>query len=203
MASCAFGNGDASTLPSSSSSSQSSSYSPKPPVVSRDESLTATSPIPVRHEAAVNTNRRAVAPADYAYKAQTTWGMHIYLCDHHFHFPAQLVGDFTLRGQAVVTSVAFFPPVRAFIFIAHRFRIPTACLFSSNNVANSLTLSGFSIIVFYARNSPYEDALGETRTHEIGHRDHLPSHRGRRYLYMLAQERARGNCKKKIKNRAA
>ena len=60
-----------------------------------------------------------------------------------------------------------FPtPVRAFIFIAHTgFSIPSARRFSSK-VANP-RCRAFRKINFYARKSPYEYALGESRTHEI------------------------------------
>ena len=64
------------------------------------------------------------------------------LCDHHFHFPAEVlivfIGGFTVRyildKQAVVTGIfPSSPPVRAFIFILHRvqFFFPLHLRFSS------------------------------------------------------------------------
>ena len=59
---------------------------------------------------------------------------------HHFHFPAHVVGGFTLPVIFWTSHghrcLPFAPPVRAFIFIAHRFSIHTARRFSSN-AANS------------------------------------------------------------------
>ena len=76
---------------------------------------------------------------------------------------------------AVPSTPRYVPPFLSRI----GFSIPTARRFSSN-VANARSCA-FRDSIFYARKSPYEYALGETRTHEIDlsrHADHLPSHRG-------------------------
>ena len=83
-------------------------------------------------------------------------------------------------GLAEVTQGRpFCPPVRAFTFIAHRVQHSHCSLIFVE--CRSLMLSRFPPINLYARKSPYEHALGETRTHEIdrgGHADHQPSHQG-------------------------
>ena len=86
-------------------------------------------------------------------------------------------------GQAGGHRCRPFPPVRAFIFIAHRVRhshcssILIECC--------PLSLSRFPLINFYARKVPRVHALDENRTREIDfskHEDNLPSHRGRLVL---------------------
>ena len=61
--------------------------------------------------------------------------------NHHFYFPAQLVGGFTLselldKPWSQVGVVPYHPRYVPSIFIAHRVQQPTARPFSSN-VANS------------------------------------------------------------------
>ena len=66
-------------------------------------------------------------------------------------------------GQAVVTGVS--PPVRAFIFIAHRVQHSHSSSIFIECCQH--TLSRFPPVSLYARKSPYEYALGETPAHEI------------------------------------
>ena len=81
---------------------------------------------------------------------------------YHFHFP-QLAGGFypqrSSSGRAVVTGVVPSPPRYVPSFLSRiGSSIPTARQFSSN----VFTLLRFPLILFYARKSPYECALGET-----------------------------------------
>ena len=52
--------------------------------------------------------------------------MYLFFVCHRFHFPAQLVGGFTLSGLLLDkpwSQVVVSPPVRAlFFFVAHRVR---------------------------------------------------------------------------------
>ena len=74
---------------------------------------------------------------------------------HHFYFPAQFVGGFTLsdlpdKPWSQVSSL--LPPGTCLQFLSHiGFSIPTARPFSSN-VANSRSRA-FRLSIFYARSS--------------------------------------------------
>ena len=106
--------------------------------------------------------------------------------NHNFYF---LLSGLTRRGlypqrssgQAVIAGVTPFPPRPVRAFLVPR-RVQHSRCSSIFIECCQLTLSRFPLIDFYARKSPYEHALGETRTHEIDldrHADHLPRHRGR------------------------
>ena len=77
---------------------------------------------------------------------------------HHFYFPAQLVGSFTLsdlldKPWSQVSSL--LPPGTCLQFLSHiGFSIPAVCRFSSN-VPNSRYRT-FRESIFYERESPYE-----------------------------------------------
>ena len=104
----------------------------------------------------------------------------------HFSSPDQLRTSFTLselleNTTIVMLQVSFLssPPVRVFIFIAHR--VPHYCHFfqffflyarrlSLNSaVNNSLALSRFPLANSYARKNPYEHnyVLGGARIHDL------------------------------------
>ena len=81
---------------------------------------------------------------------------------HHFYFPAQLVGEvlpsaifWTRRGHR---CRPFFPPVRAFVFIAHRVQHShCSSIFIEMLLTHlTLTLTLTLTLNFYARKSPYE-----------------------------------------------
>ena len=83
--------------------------------------------------------------------------------DHHFYFPAQLVGGVTLsdlldKPWSQVSSL--LPPGTCLQFLSRiGFGIPTARRFSSN-VAISRSRA-FRKTIFYGRKSAYECAPGE------------------------------------------
>ena len=88
----------------------------------------------------------------------------VFLFSHHFYFPAQLVGGFTLsdlldKPWSQVSSL--LPPGTCLLFLSRiGLSIPAARRFSSK-VANSRSRA-FRLSIFYARKSLYEHALGET-----------------------------------------
>ena len=109
-----------------------------------------------------------------------------------FFFSSSLlrVGGFTLSDNldkpwSRVSSL--FPPGVCLHLVSRiGFSIPTARRFSSNVTTHALALSATQ---FSCKKSPYEHALGETRTQEIDlsrHADHLPRRRGCRLCVALS-----------------
>ena len=104
----------------------------------------------------------------YIRTVYTSCQVYIFVSNHHFHFPAHLVGGFTLSGLLLdkpwpqVSSL--FPPGTCLYFcIAHKgSAFPLLVDFHGMPVANS-SFRAFRYSIFkQARRSPYEHALGET-----------------------------------------
>ena len=100
----------------------------------------------------------------YSYGALSylrTYVQYLLICfDHHFYFPAQLVGGFTLSDLLdkpwSQVSPLLSPGTCLQFLSCIGFSIPTARRFSSN-VANSRSRA-FRQSFFYAKKSPYEYA---------------------------------------------
>ena len=110
--------------------------------------------------------------------------------NHHFYFPSQLVGVFTLSDllDKPWSQVQFLSPPGTCLHFSSRiwFTFPLLIDFHRMLLTNGLALSANQFL--RKKKSLRVCALGENGTHEIDfsrHEDNLPSHQGRRLAPLI------------------